>query len=380
VIYADNAATTKMSDLTLAQMLPFLQEQYGNASSQYSLGVKSKRAVEDARCQVAAAIGAEPSEIAFTSGGSESNSWVLRGVADSFDGEVIHIITSSIEHPSILNACRALEVKGVEVTYLPVNSDGVIEIEAVKAAIKENTKLVSIMFANNEIGTLQPISAIGRYLREHGILFHTDAVQAVGHIPIDVNSLCADFLSASAHKFNGAKGTGFLFTRSGLSLPQLVFGGGQENGKRAGTENIAGIVALGSALEENITNMPNVQDLLSSLTDTTALGLKAAIPDIHINGGGASRLPGILNVAFPHASGEAMMHLLNLKGIYVSTGSACNSGKDEPSHVLLALGLSEEQTKSSIRISYGRYNTKEEAEIIVESIAKAYAKITGAKR
>lgn len=375
MIYADNAATTRISDTAYEKMLPFLREQYGNASSKYSLGVKAKRAIKQPRQQVATAIGAEAAEITFTSGGSEANSWVLRGIADSFGGEAIHVITSSIEHHSVLNACHALEAKGVEVTYLLVNSYGVVEIESVKAAIRPNTKLVSIMLANNEIGTLQPIAEIGRYLCERDILFHTDAVQAVGHIPIDVNELRVDFLSASAHKFNGAKGTGFMFKRSGLSLPQLVFGGEQERGQRAGTENVAGIVALGYALEESVADMSEMRERLSSLVKRTALGLRAAIPDVKINGEGASLLPSTLNVTFPHASGEAMMHLLDLKGICVSTSSACNSGEDKPSHVLLALGLTEEQAKSSIRISYGRYNTLDEVEKIVEVIADAYSKI-----
>jgi cysteine desulfurase len=375
VIYADNAATTRLSDKAYEIMLPFLREQYGNASSQYSLGVKAKRAIEHSRQQVATAIGAERDEITFTSGGSEANSWVLRGVKDSFGDEDIHIITSSIEHHSVLNACRALETNGGKVSYLPVNSYGVVDIESVKEAIRPNTKLVSIMFANNEVGTIQPIDEIGRLLHSKNISFHTDSVQAIGHIPIDVNELHIDLLSASAHKFNGLKGTGFIYKRSGLSLPQLVFGGEQERGQRAGTENVAGIVALGYALEESVANMAYERERLTSLMRTTANGLKAAIPGLHINAENAERLPGTLNVTFPHASGEAMMHLLDLKEICVSTGSACHSGKDEPSHVLLALGLTEQQAKSSIRISYGRYNTLDEVEKIVTATVDAYAKI-----
>ena len=378
MIYADNAATTRISDTAFEKMLPFLREQYGNASSQYSLGVKARQAIELARKSVANAIGAEATEITFTSGGSEANSWVLRGVVESLKGEAIHVITSSIEHLSVLNACYALESRGVSVTYLPVNRFGVVEIDSVKKAIRPDTKLVSIMLANNEIGTLQPIAEIGQFLREKGILFHTDAVQAVGHIPIDVNRLCVDFLSASAHKFNGAKGTGFLFSHSVSQLPHLIFGGEQEHGQRAGTENVAGVVALSFALNESLADMVEVQERLKSLVTLTTKGLQTSIPDIQINGEGVSRLFGTLNVTFPRASGEAMMHLLDLKGICVSTSSACNSGKDEPSHVLLALGLTEEQAKSSIRISYGRYNTIEDAEIIVDSIRKANAKIEGA--
>jgi cysteine desulfurase len=379
VIYADNAATTRISDYAFEKMLPCLREQYGNASSQYSLGTKAKRAIEQARLQVADAIGAQQAEVIFTSGGSEANSWILHGVADSIKDEPVHVITTAIEHHSILNACHKLEAMGVEVTYLPVGYDGVISINSLKSEVRPNTKLVSIMLANNEIGTIQPIAEIGAFLRNHEIWLHVDAVQAVGHIPVNVGKLSVDFLSASAHKFNGAKGTGFMYMRPGISLPKLVFGGEQEYGQRAGTENVAGIVALGAALEESLTEMPEVQARLSSLIQITSFGLKEAIPNIRINGEGAARLPGILNITFPYASGEAMMHLLDLKGICVSTSSACNSGKEKPSHVLLALGLSEEQAKSSIRISYGRYNTEEDAEAIVDGIAKAYNKITGVK-
>lgn len=378
MIYADNAATTRISDTAFEKMLPFLREQFGNASSQYSLGAKARQAIELARQSVANAIGAEAAEITFTSGGSESNSWVLRGVVESLKGKAIHIITSSIEHHSVLNACHALESEGVDITYLPVSRFGVVEIDSVIRAIRPDTKLVSIMLANNEIGTIQPIAEIGQFLREKDILFHTDAVQAVGHIPIDVNKLCVDFLSASAHKFNGAKGTGFLYSRSVSKLPQLIFGGKQEHGQRAGTENVAGVVALSFALNESLAEMVEVEERLKSMVALTAEGLRTSIPGIQINGEGVSRLSGTLNVTFPHASGEAMMHLLDLKGICVSTSSACNSGKDGPSHVLLALGLTEEQAKSSIRISFGRYNTIEDAETIVDNIRKANTKIEGA--
>ena len=378
MIYADNAATTRISDTAFEKMLPFLREQFGNASSQYSLGAKARQAIELARQSVANAIGAEAAEITFTSGGSESNSWVLRGVVESLKGKAIHIITSSIEHHSVLNACHALESEGVDITYLPVSRFGVVEIDSVIRAIRPDTKLVSIMLANNEIGTIQPIAEIGQFLREKDILFHTDAVQAVGHIPIEVNKLCVDFLSASAHKFNGAKGTGFLYSRSVSKLPQLIFVGKQEHGQRAGTENVAGVVALSFALNESLAEMVEVEERLKSMVALTAEGLRTSIPGIQINGEGVSRLSGTLNVTFPHASGEAMMHLLDLKGICVSTSSACNSGKDGPSHVLLALGLTEEQAKSSIRISYGRYNTIEDAETIVDNIRKANTKIEGA--
>ena len=373
LIYADNAATTNISDSVLEKMLPFLKEQYGNASSQYSLGVKAKRAVEQARRQVAVALGAEPSEIVFTSGGSESNSWVLSSIGN------VHVITSLIEHHSVLNACRALERKGAVVTYLPVDSTGRVSLDGVKKAIRYDTKLVSIMLANNEIGTIQPIAEIGKYLRECRILFHTDAVQAVGHIPVNVEELNVDFLTASSHKFNGAKGTGILYKRKGILLPPLVFGGEQERGERAGTENVAGIVAAGYAIMESVADMFEMADKLSAFVQTTINGIRDRIPNIIVNGDENNRLPGIINIVFDGISGESLMHLLDLKKICVSTSSACLSGKGQPSHVLMALGLTERQAQSAIRISYGRYNNVDEVKTIVENICNAYGKILAAK-
>lgn len=378
MIYADNAATTRISDRAFEQMLPFLRDQYGNASSQYSFGVKAKRAVEKARGQVAMAIGAEPSEITFTSGGSETNSWVLRGVADAYAVKPIHIIVSSIEHHSILNTCHALEKKGAEVTFIPVNKAGCVSVNAVKAAIKSCTRLVSIMFANNEIGTVEPIEEIGRFLKDENILFHTDAVQAVGHIPVNVKKLRVDFLTASAHKFNGAKGTGILYKRSGVELLPLVYGGEQEQGLRSGTENVAGIVAAGYALEESVKEMIDVSKRLKAMVEDTVIGIKERIPTVKVNGDSECCLPGMVNLGFDGVSGESLMHLLDLKGICVSTSSACTSGSDEPSHVLLAIGLSKQQAKSAIRISYGRDNTAEEVKAIVKAVCDAYAKAIAA--
>lgn len=375
MIYADNAATTKISELALEKMLPFLQEQYGNSSSQYSLGVKAKKAIEQARRQVSAAICADAPEIMFTSGGSEANSWVFRGIAELFKGESIHIITSSIEHHSVLNACRALETIGIDVTYLPVSKYGVVSSDAVKTAIQPTTRLVSIMLANNEIGTIQPVSEIGKYLYQKKIFFHTDAVQAVGHIPVDVKELHIDFLSASAHKFNGAKGTGILYKRSGIALPNLVFGGEQEHGFRAGTENVAGIVSMGYAIEDSLNIMGDEEKRLSTMVKDTVGGIKERIPAVRVNGDSDDRLPGTINLGFDGVLGESLMHLLDLKGICVSTSSACNSGKDEPSHVLCALGQTKEQARSAIRISYGRFNNEDEATAVVAAICDAYFKI-----
>ena len=379
MIYADNASTTKISESVLVKMLPFLQEQYGNASNLYSFGAKAKRAVEQSRKQVAAAIGAESSEIVFVSGGSEGNSWVLQGITALYNEQSIHIITSAIEHHSVLNACCALEQRGASVTYLPVDNNGQISVADVETALRVETKLVSIMLANNEIGTIQPIAEINKLLRERKILFHTDAVQAVGHIPVDVNDLHVDFMTASAHKFNGAKGTGFIYIKSGLTMPNMIFGGNQEQGKRAGTENVAGIVALGAAFEESIAIITDEGEKINALVQETITGIRTGISGTKFNGENAERLPGILNITFPDVSGEALMHLLDLKSICVSTGSACYSGKDEPSHVLLALGLTEQQAKSSIRISYGRYNNKGDAKQIVLAICEAYEKITATK-
>lgn len=379
MIYADNAATTKISDYALEKMLPFLREQYGNASSLYSLGINAKRAIEQSRKQVAVAIGAKPPDITFTSGGSDANSWVLRSIADTYRNAPIHIITTAIEHHSVLNACRSLEQTGIEVTYLPVNKMGRISVDNVKAAIKPHTKLVSIMFANNEIGTIQPIAEIGRLLKGERVLFHTDAVQAVGHIPVNVRGLQVDFLTASAHKFNGAKGTGILYKRSGLDLSPVVFGGEQERGLRAGTENVAGIVAAGYAITENVNDMTALADKLSTFVKATISGIRTQIPSIIISGDEHNRLPGVINIIFDGVKGESLIHLLDLKGICVSTSSACTSGNDKPSHVLMALGLTEQQAKSAIRISYGRYNNMDEVETIVAAICNAYNKILAAK-
>ena len=369
LIYADNAATTKLSDSAFEKMIPFLQEQYGNASSQYSLGKNAKCAIEQAREQIAVAIGADSSEILFTSGGSEGNSWVLSSVGSG------HIITSSIEHYSVLDACRSLESKGVDVTYLPVDSKGRVSVNSVIEAIRNDTKLVSIMFANNEIGTIQPIAEIGAYLRKHDILFHTDAVQAIAHIPVDITKLYIDYLTASGHKFNGAKGTGFLYKRNNVSLPPIIFGGEQERGIRAGTENVAGIVATGYAITENISDMPAITEKLSAFVQATISGIRTQIPSVIINGDGDNRLPGVLNIVFKGIKGESLMHLLDLKGICVSTSSACTSGNGKPSHVLTAIGLTEDQANSTIRISYGRCNTMNEVDTIVSSICDIHKKV-----
>lgn len=375
MIYADNAATTRISDNVLEQMIPFLKEHYGNASSQYSFGLVAKRAVDKARVQFASALNALPDEIAFTSGGSESNNWVLFGVAASLGNGRGHIITSSIEHHSILNACKTIEKRGVDVTYLPVDRYGRISPDDVRRSIQKDTVLVSIMLANNEIGTLQPIAEIGQFLRHKGILFHTDAVQAVGHIPVDVVDLGIDFLTASSHKFNGPKGVGILYKRRGVELPPLIHGGGQERNLRAGTENVAGIVGAGFAVEESVSELCTNYNRLRSLADSTIESVQSRIPNVIVNGHPEHRLRGIVSLTFEGVSGESLMHLLDLKGICISTSSACSSGSSKPSHVLVATGLSDKQSKETIRISYGKYNNMTEASRVVDCICNACQKI-----
>jgi len=371
MIYADNAATTRLSECAYDAMLPYLKDQFGNASAQHSFGTKANRAIKHSRKQIATSIGADVSEIRITSCGSESNSWVFSAIRSG------HVITTAIEHTSVLQACRALEAKGVSVSYLPVDSYGCVALDDIKTAIQPDTKLVSIMLANNEVGTIQPIAQIGEFLREQGILFHTDAVQAVGHIPVDIRSLQIDFMSASAHKFNGLKGAGFLFIRKGTSLPAIIYGGKQECGIRGGTENVPAIVAMGCALEDNISAMETRTAHLYLLRKTTISELSSAIPSVRIHRDCTDGLPGIISVGFEEKiTSETMMHLLDSKGIIVSAGSACSSGDDVPSHVLLAMGLSPKQAKSTIRISYDYHNTIEDVRAIVDAIAWSHKKIT----
>jgi len=373
MIYADNAATTKISDSVLQKMLPFLSELYGNASSPHSLGTKSRNAINLAQKQVATAIGANPEEIYFTSGGSDANCRVLRSVADSYRNQPIHIITSSIEHPSVLHACQALERSGVEVTYLPVNATGQVAVSEVENAIKSHTKLVSIMLGNNEIGTLQPIKEISGITTDKGILLHTDAVQATGHIPVNVDDLGVDFLSASAHKIHGPKGIGFVYTRTSVGISPMACGGGGQT--HIGTENVANIVALGYAIKESVDEIPEVSPRLKKMVEDTIAGILVKIPTTRVNGYSEQRLPGIVNFGFDGVAGEPLMQILDLKGICISTRSACTSGKIKPSHVLLALGQSDSQATSAIRISYGKYNTPDDVQKIVAAVCEAYDKV-----
>jgi len=369
MIYADNAATTRLSPKALEAMLPYLQGQYGNPSDVYSFGMQAKRAIELARKQAADAIHVSPEEIVFTSGGTESNNWALSCVQGG------HIITVRTEHSSVLQACAVLEEKGVEVTYLPVDWQGQVRIADVLSTIRSDTKLVSIHLGNNELGTLQPIAEIAHALSGSGILFHTDAVQAVGHIPVDAKALGVDLLTASAHKFHGAKGTGFLYVRVGTPWRAMLRGGKQENRLRAGTENVAGIVAAGAALEESAAALEETQARQRQLAQWTWRALEERIPGITLNTPVDQALPGFVNIAFGNVSGEALLHQLDLKGICVSVGSACAAGQNAPSHVLKAIGLTDRQALSALRITYGRYNTQTDATCIVEALCAACKRI-----
>ncbi|WP_250229126.1 cysteine desulfurase NifS [Anaeropeptidivorans aminofermentans] len=367
-IYFDNAATTKVREEVFNEMRPFLESQYGNPSSIYTIARESKISMEKAREQVAKALGAEPMEIYFTGSGTEADNWAIKSIAESKKPKGNHIITTNIEHHAVLHTCEYLEKNGYEVTYLPVNEEGLVTAEQVKDAIKDETILISIMFANNEIGTIMPIKEIGKIAKEKGILLHTDAVQAVGHVPIDVNALNIDLLTLSAHKLYGPKGVGALYARKGIVLRPFIHGGAQERGRRAGTENVAGIVGLGKAIELMGEEMEEEITRLTALRNRAIDGLTSKIPYCRLNGDRDSRLPGNLNLSFEFIEGESMLLLLDMKGIAASSGSACTSGSLDPSHVLLAIGLPHEKAHGSLRISLGRYNTKEEIEYLIETL------------
>lgn len=377
MIYADHAATTALSKWALAAALPFLQGKYGNASSVYAFGKRARQAIEWARRQVAEAVGAAASEIVFTAGGSEGNNMVLRGAADRGwrAGRRAHIVVSAIEHPSVLAPCRALERLGARIDYVPVSQEGRVAVESVAAALSEETCLVSVMLANNEVGTVQDIAAIAELLKKRGVPFHTDAVQAVGHIPVDVKALGVTYLTASGHKFGGMKGTGFLWQREGAELPPLISGGGQERGHRAGTENTAGVVALGEALTESVERMQEDAVRLRGLVAYTLQMIQREMPEVRVHGAGKEHLPGLLNIGISGVRGESLVHLLDLKGICVSAASACSASADVPSHVLRAMGYGEREAMEALRISYGRENTQEEAQRVAEEIVCAVQKI-----
>lgn len=367
-IYADNAATTRMSRTAIDAMIPYMENVYGNPSSLYSIGQEAKEALEQAREEVAAVINADPREILFTSGGSEADNQALRSAAviGAKKGKK-HIISSAFEHHAILHTLNRLEKEGYEVTLLPVHEDGLVRPEELEAAIREDTCLVSIMYANNEIGTVQPIHEIGEICKKHGVLFHTDAVQAVGHVKIDVKADNIDMLSASAHKFHGPKGTGFLFARKGIALINLIEGGAQEKGKRAGTENVPGIMAMAAALKEAAGNLEQNAAHQTALRDRLIEGL-SKIPHSALNGDAKKRLPGNVNFCFEGIEGESLLLLLDDRGISASSGSACTSGSLDPSHVLLAIGRVHDVAHGSLRLSLGEEITEEEVDYLIQNV------------
>ena len=366
--YFDNAATTPVREEVLQEILPYFREYYGNASSIYSIAKESKKALEAARAKVAAAIGATPDEIYFTAGGSESDNMALRGVVNASKKEKKHIITTKIEHHAILHTAEFLETKGVDVTYLNVDEFGKISLEELENAICPETVLISVMFANNEIGTIQPIAEIGEIAKKHGVLFHTDAVQAVGHVPIDVEKLQVDLLSMSGHKLGAPKGIGAIYIRKGTRISPLIFGGAQEKKLRAGTENIAGIVGLGKAAELAVAEMEETTKKLIALRDKLIHGILESIPDSRLNGHPTDRLPGNCNISFSYIEGESLLLLLDALGTAASSGSACTSGSLDPSHVLMAIGLPHEIAHGSLRLTIDRENTEEQVDFILEKL------------
>ncbi len=373
-IYMDNAATTSVRPEVLEAMLPYFTEVYGNPSSIHGVGRQARKAVEEARRQVAAAIGAQPQEIYFTAGGSESDNWAIKcAAAQSKRGK--HIITSAIEHHAVLHTCQWLEKQGYTVTYLPVDEVGRVDPEDVRKAITPETALITIMAANNEIGTLEPITEIGKIAKEAGVPFHTDAVQAVGAIPIDVNEWNVDMLSMSAHKFHGPKGVGALYIRKGTKLGNFVHGGAQERGLRAGTENFAGIVGLGKAITLAVEELPEYAQRMAAMRDRMIDGILKEIPDVRLNGPREGRLPGNVNVSVRYVEGEALLMRLDLAGIEGSSGSACTSGSLDPSHVLLAIGLPHEIAHGSLRLSLGRDNTEQDVDKLLEELPKIIANL-----
>lgn len=368
--YFDNSATTRMDDRVFEVMRPFFGEAYGNASSIYGLGREARKAVEDARERVAGVLNCKPSEIYFTAGGSESDNTAIKGIAREYKNKGNHIITSKIEHPAVLETCKELEKKGFEVSYIPVDKYGIVDLEELKKEIRPTTILISIMFANNEIGTIEPIKEIGKIAKENGIFFHTDAVQAAGCMKIDVQDLNIDSLSISGHKFYGPKGVGILYMKSGIRFQKLISGGHQERNKRAGTENVPGIVGIAKALELAQDSREEHNKKIKELRDYYEEQVKEKILYIKINGDTDQRLPGTSNISFRFIEGEGLLLNLDLKGICASSGSACTSGSLDPSHVLLAIGLPHEIAHGSLRISIGKYNTKEEIDYLVENLVE----------
>ena len=367
-IYADNAATTKMSRAAIDAMLRCMEEEYGNPSSLYGIGQRAKEILEQARADVAGVIGAEPGEIYFTSGGSEADNQAIRSAAEMGKKQgKRHIISTAFEHHAVLHTLKKLEQEGFAVTLLDVHEDGLVRVDELEDAIREDTCLVTVMFANNEIGTIQPIREIGAVCKKHGVLFHTDAVQAAGHLPIDVKADNIDMLSASAHKFHGPKGVGFLYARKGIRLVNLIAGGAQEKGRRAGTENVAGVAGMAAAMKESAAHMQENAAHMQKIRDRLIEGL-SEIPHSALNGDASKRLPGNVNFCFEGIEGESLLLLLDDRGISASSGSACTSGSLDPSHVLLAIGRVHDVAHGSLRLTLGRENTPEDVEYIISAV------------
>lgn len=374
-IYLDNAATTRTAKEVVDAMLPYFSEHYGNASSIYKLGADGKKAINKARETIAESLGVTPQEIYFTAGGSESDNWALVATAEAYGSKGKHIITSKIEHHAILHTCDYLEKRGYEVTYIDVDENGIVKLEDLKAAIRPDTILISIMYANNEIGTIQPIREIGEIASEKGIFFHTDGVQAYGHIPISLKECKVDMFSASGHKFHGPKGIGFLYIKQGVKIRSFIHGGAQERSRRAGTENVPGIVGMGAAAEHAFAGLEERMEKEITLRDYLIERIEKEIPYCRLNGDRKERLPNNVNFSFQFVEGESLLIMLDMKGICASSGSACTSGSLDPSHVLLAIGLPHEIAHGSLRLTLSEENTKEEMDYVVENIKEIVARL-----
>ena len=375
IIYLDNAATTKTAPEVVEAMLPYFSEHYGNPSSIYSLGTESKKVVSEVRESIAKSLGAANNEIYFTAGGSEADNWAIKATAEAYVQKGKHIITSAIEHHAVLHTCEYLEKRGFEVTYVGVDENGILKLDELERAIRPDTILISVMFANNEIGTIQPIKEIGRIAKEHGVLFHTDAVQAYGQLPINVDEYQIDMLSASAHKLNGPKGIGFLYIRKGLKTRSFIHGGAQERSRRAGTENVPGIVGLGAASARAFSRMEEKTKKEIELRDYLIRRIEEEVPYCRLNGDRTRRLPNNVNFSFRFVEGESLLIMLDMRGICASSGSACTSGSLDPSHVLLAIGLPHEIAHGSLRLTLSEENTKEELDTTVEAIKEIVARL-----
>lgn len=375
VIYADNAATTKVAPLALEAMAPFMTNGYGNPSALYTFGKKAREAVENARQQIAECIGAMPSEIFFTSCGTESDNWAVKGVARALRKKGAHLIASAIDHHAVLKSLAALEMEGYDTTQLPVDRNGIVTVEVLNACITSQTTLVSVILANNEIGTIQDIASLASAAQQQDALFHSDAVQALGHIPVNVAALGVDLLSGSAHKFNGPKGVGFLYKRTGVYLPPYLDGGHQESDNRAGTENVAGIVGMASALATNLAKLERNRQHLQRMDSVFKDKIERQIPEAKFNGHPTRRLPGLVSLSLPSVSGESLLHILDLRGIYVSTGAACTSRDTVTSHVLDAIKAPASHSKGTLRISFSSDNTDADAGTVAETIIELYVKL-----